>query len=192
MSLYPTIVLDAATAALDNNFIPPGTLVVIPIDMTVPQMTQISMAQLSLTQDYSLRTWVSVYPGGRVIDALFPILRTVGLPFIIYVAGQTPPANATYTILVTPGNYYLNILNLTNEANVFAFSQTDLSASPSIDGGVSIGVIGTVIPLAPCAPIIGPAGSGIAGIVAGTPGAAALSPMISGGPSTGIAGTTLT
>lgn len=133
MSLYPTTIIDP-DAALGNNAIASGTLICIPIDMTSSQMVQIVLSQLSLTQDYSLRTWVSVYPDGNAIaPGLFPILRNGGLPFIVYVPGQTPPSN-TYAIRVTPGSYYLNILNLTNEANVFSFNLIELALAVTIAG----------------------------------------------------------
>ena len=124
---------------MQNTLMPSGALIVIPIDMLGVQMTQISMAQLALTQDYSLRTWVSLDPDGLAIERYFPILRTGGVPFVIYIAGFTPPAN-TSPILVTPGSYFLNILNLTNEQNVLAFNQIDLALSPSIVGGAGIGL----------------------------------------------------
>ena len=144
MSLYPTTVLDATTAASGNNLIPSGTLLVIPIDMTVTQMTQIGLAQLSLTQDYSLRTWVSVYPDGMPIGGIFPILRFASLPFTIYIAGQTPPQNTGYGVLVTPGSYYLNILNLTNEAN----------STPIWSARSTLVVIGVPWTTAPPAPVL--------------------------------------
>ena len=127
MDLYPTTVLDAATAASDNNTIPSGNLIVIPIDMTVTQMTQITLRQISLTQDYSLRMWLSVYPHGMTVEpGMFPVLRFGGVPFVIYVAPQTPPSD-TYPIFVLPGVYMMNILNLNNETNMFTFSQTILA-----------------------------------------------------------------
>lgn len=145
MNLYPITILDAATAGSANNLMPSGTMLVIPIDMNDIQMTQISMAQLSLTQDYSLRTWVSLYPASIPIDGLYPILRAASVPFIIYVAGQTPPAN-TKPILVTPGRYFLNILNLTNEQNVLAFSMVDLALSATLTGISSSGLVSPVVP----------------------------------------------
>ena len=149
MSLYPTTFLDATTAAADNNLMPPGTLTVIPINMTVTQMTQINLAQLSLTQDYSMRMWVSVYPDGIPIGGMYPILRFAGLPFTIYIAGQTPPQNTGYAINVTPGRYYLNILNLTNEANVLRFSQIDLASVFPIAGCAGSGLAGSATTLVP-------------------------------------------
>lgn len=145
MSLYPTTIIDP-DAALGNNAIASGTLISIPIDMTNSQMIQIVLSQLSLTQDYSLRTWVSIYPDGKAIaPGLFPILRNGGLPFIVYVPGQTPPSN-TYAIQVTPGSYYLNILNLTNEANVFSFNLIELALAITIAGCECDSFVGTMQP----------------------------------------------
>lgn len=127
MSLFPITELDANTAAQGNNLLPAGTLIVIPIDMTSVRMTQITVAQVSATQDYSMRTWLSEFPDGVAIaPGPFPVLRTSGLPFVVYITGQTPP-DGCYAMLVTPGTYILNIVNLTNEANLFSFSKTDLA-----------------------------------------------------------------
>lgn len=125
MSLYPIIELDPEIAALDPNMLPAGTLIVLPVDMSSVQMVQIVLVQLSQTQDYSMRTWLSRYPDGIAIaPGVFPVLRGQGLPFVIHTADQTPPEN-TNAIQVEAGNYILNILNLTNEINVFSFSTTD-------------------------------------------------------------------
>lgn len=132
MALYPITFLDAVTAGMAPNPIPSATLVAIPIDMSTVQMTQLTVAQLSFTQNYSLRAWLSVYPAGIPLppDAppdFFPVLGAmVGLPIVIYTATQTPPGN-TLDILVDAGSYIFNILNLTNELNVFGFSKTDLA-----------------------------------------------------------------
>lgn len=132
MGLYPITFLDAITAALAPNSIPSATLVAIPIDMTTVQMTQITVAQLSFTQNYSLRAWLSIDPAGIPLKPntppdFFPVLGVlVGLPIVIYTAPQTPPVN-TIDIVVAAGNYIFNILNLTNELNVFGFSKTDLA-----------------------------------------------------------------
>lgn len=132
MGLYSTTMLAATAAVAAPNPIPSSTLVAIPIDMTTVQMTQITVAQLSFTQNYSLRAWVSTYPGGIPLNPdtppdFFPVLANmVGLPIVIYTPSHTPPAN-TLDILVEAGSYVFNILNLTNEANVFGFSKTDLA-----------------------------------------------------------------
>jgi hypothetical protein len=186
VSLYPITYLDAATAVLQNTLMPSGALVVIPIDMLTVQMTQINMAQLALTQDYSLRTWVSLDPDGLAIERYFPILRTGGVPFVIYIAGFTPPTN-TYSILVAPGNYFLNILNLTNEQNVLAFSQIDLALSPSIVGGSGVGLTNIAVGGRIPSTFVGCSSTG----QAGRPLIAVAAPLV-GGLSTGHAGTVLT
>jgi hypothetical protein len=184
MSLYPVTITDPATVSVGNNGIASGTLIAVSIDMTSTQMMQIVMAQLSLTQDYSLRTWVSVYPDGNAIaPGVFPILRN-GIPFIIYVAGQTPPSN-TYAILVTPGSYFLNILNLTNENNVFAFSPTELALAIFIVGCESTGSANIVQPTRVPSTFVGCGSTGEVGTVLTT---ISSTLVIVGAFSTGLAG----
>lgn len=127
MSLYPTTVIDGTTLALDPNRILPGNLIVSPVDMTVTQMLQITLQQMANTQDFSLRTWVSLYPDGIAFaPGNIPILKWANVPIVIYVPSQIIPED-TIGILVQPGKYFLNILNLTNEHNVFGYSQTVLA-----------------------------------------------------------------
>ena len=126
MSLYPTTILDAESAGLRPNPIPSGSLIVIPIDMTTVAMTQVMLVQVSYTQDYSLRTWLSLHPDGLAIAGVIPILKTAGIPLVIHIADQILPPDVN-AIAVEPGQYMLNVLNLTNEANVFSFSKTDLA-----------------------------------------------------------------
>lgn len=133
MSLYPTIFLTVAEASPEPNFMPSGTLVVIPIDMTVNQMVEISVNQMSNTQDYSMRGSLSVYPGGDPIPSssfegigTFAVMKYGAYPLAVYVPGQIPPEN-TFPIQVSPGVYNLNILNLTNEKNIFGFALTVLA-----------------------------------------------------------------
>ena len=132
MSLYPIVILTPSEASIAPNLIMPGNLIVIPLDMTTIQMTSIDLQQVSNTQDYSMRAWLSVYQNGAPlpssdgVSGIFPIIKFSLFPIIIYIESQTPPANS-FPILVTPGLYNLNILNLTNERNVFNFSQTNLA-----------------------------------------------------------------
>ena len=132
MSLYPTTVLDAVTAALNPNPIQPGNLIVIPIDMTSTLMTSIDLQQMSNTQDYSMRAWLSVYESGIALPSdanpagIYPVIKFSQYNIIVYREGQTPP-ESTFPILVPAGEYFLNILNLTNELNYFGFTKTDLA-----------------------------------------------------------------
>lgn len=121
MSLYPTTVIDPATLALEPNIIQPGNLIVAPIDMTEAQMVQIDLQQMSNTQYFSLRAWLSLYQNGIAYPpGNYSVLNWAGAPIVIYVPGQTPP-DYTFAIEVPPGMYFLNILNLTNEHNIFSF-----------------------------------------------------------------------
>lgn len=134
MSLFPITILDPITAASGFNTLLSGSLVVIPLDMTFAAMTQITIVQASLTQDFSLRGWISVYPDGIALASVFPILRGNGLPIVIYVPLQTPPNDCIPIAVPASGIYYLNVLNLTNESNVFAFTKADLEVGVPIMG----------------------------------------------------------
>jgi len=131
MALYPTITIDPVLAASEYfNNLPSGTLALIPLDMRTVMMTEITIAQASLTQDYSLRGWVSAYPDGMSVVLppanVFAIMRTGGVPIVVHTASQTPPDDCI-AVVIASGQYYLNVLNLTNAANVFAFTKTDLA-----------------------------------------------------------------
>lgn len=130
MSLYPTTVLDVITAAENPNPIQPGNLIVIPIDMTSTVMTTIDLQQMSNTQDFSMRAWLSIYPSGAALPSddnpagIYPVIKFSQYNIVVYQNGQTP-AESTFPINVLPGMYFLNILNLTNELNYFGFTKTD-------------------------------------------------------------------
>lgn len=127
MSLYPITVATADTLSLNPNLINSGSLTSVPIDMTANQMIQFTLQQASNTQDFGLRGWVSEWEDGIAIsDIFYPLLRFAGSPVVVHVAAQTPPAE-TVSILVPPGYYFINILNLTNSAAFFSFSQTILA-----------------------------------------------------------------
>lgn len=130
MPIYPITITDTDTLSVDPNLLLPGNMTCVPIDMTTVRMTQITMQQLSNTQDYSLRAWVSLYREGVALGddskKTYTIMRNILLPIIIYTAGQVPPVES-FSVLVEPNYYFLNILNLTNEANYFSFVKTDLA-----------------------------------------------------------------
>jgi hypothetical protein len=131
MSLYPTVVLDPTVAMSGPNLAPSGSLITLPLDMSVVLMKQIIVAQLSLTEDFSLRAWVSIYPNGiSLITPAWPdtfaLSRMTPRPLVLYVRGQIPP-DETILVPVVPGQYYLNILNLTNQLNLFGFTMSDLA-----------------------------------------------------------------
>lgn len=124
MNLYPIIWFSPAVAVLGPNLLPPGTLGVIPIDMKDGVMKQLTAAHVSLTQDFSLRSWISLYIDGISLmpnPGHFPLLRGNGLPIVLY--HRFPPIFPCIPVRVTkPAIYYFNILNLTNEGNQFTFA----------------------------------------------------------------------
>ena len=127
MSLYKIVNLTPEEAADGPNFIQPGNLITIQIDLTIISMTSIDLSQMSQTQDYSLRAWVSKYPSGIFFPPGHYAVKKFGWsPIVIYKSPQTPPDDS-FSIMVEDGKYYLNILNLTNETNVFGFMKTDLA-----------------------------------------------------------------
>lgn len=126
---YPIYTISPESASASANALPSGCVAVIPIDMTVTRMTSILLAQLTLTQDFSLRTWVSIFQNGIPVNPqpnTYPVLKVNGFALVLYVPPETPPSG-TIPIPVSSGKYYLNVLNLTNEANLFSFSKTDLA-----------------------------------------------------------------
>jgi hypothetical protein len=127
--LYPHIFIDAVTAGNGPNLLPSGNLALVQIDMTVTQMTRIIVTQVSLTQDFGMRFWLSVKPLGSSIISTWPrelaVSRMTPEALFIYTFGQTPDSGSLAQI--APGLYYLNILNLTNCPSVFMFSKTDLA-----------------------------------------------------------------
>jgi hypothetical protein len=113
------------------NLLPSGSLVLMSIDMTTTQMTRIIITQVSLTQDFGMRYWLSQYPAGVSVIGSSPhelaVSRMSPMPLIIYNVGQTPSDDRASLAQVMPGIYYLNVLNLTNCPAVFLFSTTDLA-----------------------------------------------------------------
>jgi hypothetical protein len=126
MSLYPMTIKDASTLS-EPNLLASGSMIIAPIDMTTIQMTQITLQQMSNTQDFGIRAWVSLYQDGIALGAgNYPLLKFGGLPIIIHTSAQTPP-DECFPVLVEAGPYFLNILNLTNSSCYFGFSKTDLA-----------------------------------------------------------------
>lgn len=127
MSLYPITIMTAQALSVNPNLLLPGNMIAVPLDMTVNQMVQIFLQQQSNTQDFSIRAWISQYQDGIALGSgIYPLLRFGGFPIVAHITTQTPP-EASFPVLVPPGEYFVNILNLTNEPNVFGFAQTVLA-----------------------------------------------------------------
>jgi hypothetical protein len=126
MALYPYSTVQPAEAALAAIAIPSGCMVVIPVDMTVRQVMQIILRQVSQTEDFCLRAWISLRPGGPSIGTFItmPVAVFTPAPLIIYVGEMDLPMNC-YPVQVVPGTYTLNIQNLINQATAVAYSSID-------------------------------------------------------------------
>ena len=123
--LYPKIAIDV-TARL--NELPSGNIGLLPLALgTTPiviHLKQIITNPQNLPQDRSLRVWVSEQPGGRSLtentsaaSAHLTALHTTTINVIP--AGVEPYENGINVVAMS-GQYWLNVLNLVNEANSFA------------------------------------------------------------------------
>src|SRR3569623_119827 len=95
-----------------------GNLIMFPVDSSQFNMLQITLSQLSQTQDYSLRAWVSVYPNGTPLaPGYVSVLKVGGLPLVLSVFGLISPINTLLCPIALRQQYMLNVLNLTNDDN---------------------------------------------------------------------------
>jgi hypothetical protein len=129
--LYPTTTYPLAgfppMAAIDSS-----NLLVIPITIPALQGLMFGLAQLSPTQDYSLRAWISRTPGGDFVPtnaSYWHLNRTPDQLILVYDMNGTPPPGNILAIPLFVGDYNLNILNLVNTENVFSFSANVVDCS---------------------------------------------------------------
>lgn len=126
MALYPYTTIQPVEAALAATVIPSGCMVVIPLDMTLLQIMQITLRQVSQTEDFCLRAWVSLRPGGLSIGSFItmPISVFTPAPLLVYVGERDLPLDC-YAVQVVPGKFCLNIQNLINQAAAVTYSSVD-------------------------------------------------------------------
>lgn len=127
MAAYPISYFDPLIEG--NNPLAEGCLAcglfVLPQNETI----RFRMVRMNPTQDFSLRCWVSQYPGGESIT-LEPVesywhLNRIATFEIAVASTSTPilnPMTTTYLIDAQPGSYYLNVLNMVNSPNPFYVS----------------------------------------------------------------------
>lgn len=126
--LYPINVL--IYPSMYNQFtLNPGSLGVIQIVLNsggsmVLEMNQLIYNPHHMPQDFSMRSWISMQQGGNpVVDAppasswLLTALQKRIITIYDAFAGIGPYEGIS--IGLTPGNYWLNVLNLVNETNSF-------------------------------------------------------------------------
>jgi hypothetical protein len=109
-----------------------GQLVVFPITVEAGQKREITVTHVAVgIQDHSLRVWMSrdFDVGGQTLGETLPTRfwhpnRTPTEKVTVYDRNEEAPAG--FTIALDPGTYLLNVLNLVNSRNAFAFVLTDL------------------------------------------------------------------
>lgn len=126
MPLYPTTLLDYE-AALGYVPVDDRSLVVIPITVPATSATSFVLTHTAPVQDWSLQAWVSASPFSRSVETAYPaayweLQRMSPQPLCLYTADAVPLANS-HAIMLDPGTYFLNVLNLINEPNLFQFAR---------------------------------------------------------------------
>lgn len=124
--LYPKIAIDV-TARLTE--LPSGNIGLLPLTLADGQVITIRLQQVivnpdNLPQDRSLRAWISEQPGGRSLSEATNIahvtLTALNASTIRLVANHQETNEGGLNVGAMPGQYWLNVLNLVNEANSFA------------------------------------------------------------------------
>jgi hypothetical protein len=145
--LYPTTTIDLAQMA-GMTRLEASSLLVIPLIVTPSGVLRCAMMQLSPTQDYSIRGWLSRLPGGLFLPthaSFWHFPRGYEQQIVIHdralAVPDDPPGpgdqlgpygqrlgglGTRYPLAVSPGSYCLNILNLVNGGNIFSFSATTM------------------------------------------------------------------
>lgn len=124
--LYPKIAIDVAARL---NELPSGHIGLLPLALGQDQVITINLKQIivnpqNLPQDNSMRVWVSEQPGGRSLSESTNIvaahLSAIRMTTVRLLAPGLDPEAEGFNIPAMPGQYWLNVLNLVNEANSFA------------------------------------------------------------------------
>lgn len=129
--LYP---IQHETATGFPTLINPGHLVVIPWTLSSETILEISVVHTAPKefQDYSIRVWLSQYPGS---NSLFYIPSNmivwhpnkIGTDPVVVYDENLPDPDFFAMGSLSPGNYWINILNLVNTENSFSCVLTVLS-----------------------------------------------------------------
>ena len=137
MALYPTETIALAEIqAQPMTLLNSSSALVVPITIAPLAGYSIATAQLSPTQDYSIRMWLSQTPTGNFVPthaSFWYLARYDDQQIVFYdLAGNpvptpVPPCLSIFPVPVIPGNYFLNFLNLVNAENVFSFFANPIS-----------------------------------------------------------------
>lgn len=124
--LYPRINIDPSVAVTE---LPSGNIGLLPLDLEQGKPIVINLKQIitnpqNLPQDRSIRVWISEKPGGRSLTEASTIttltLTALNVTTIKLVATWDEVEEGGSIVTALPGRYWLNVLNLVNEANSFA------------------------------------------------------------------------
>lgn len=126
--LYPFIL---TTPNADGSYkVNPGSGRAFSFDVPSGGSVKAIVVQTMLAQqDFSLRCWISAVMADATVSplppnhSLWPANRLPHPQIIIY--DEALPRPDGLTCAVTPGTYFLNVLNMTNAKNSFAVLLTD-------------------------------------------------------------------
>jgi hypothetical protein len=123
MAIYDTIILGATATGM--QLLPAGKLGLYQVSVPAGDGIVLSMMQIAMTEDFSIRAWFSLVPAGiSIISGTFQVFPLIRAPtsYILYDPAITvqPPAGVL-AFPVAPGDYVLNFLNLANMENIFSF-----------------------------------------------------------------------
>ena len=128
MSLYPTTV--DPTPTLDEFYeLPSGSLHAFSFDIEPGEAKEILVVHLlGVGQDHSLRCWVSLAPANSpAVEQPYYVIwhanRNESEIRTICAEGTDFP-DAKMPIYLPPGSYFVNVLNLVNKVNAYAYSLT--------------------------------------------------------------------
>lgn len=111
------------------NELPSGHIGLLPLTLASGQVITLLLKQIiadpqNLPQDRSLRVWISEQPGGRSLTEsttnASAHLTALNTTVIRLFANGEEPETQGFNVAAMPGQYWLNVLNLVNEANSFA------------------------------------------------------------------------
>lgn len=113
--------------------IPSGHLAVAPINVGPGVAFEFSIVQIGLTQDHSLRCWISTVPNGNSLTERLPLNfwhanRVVSEKVVIHDKNKEiifAPGRLGL-LPVEPNTYIINVLNFVNATNAFAIKVVTL------------------------------------------------------------------
>lgn len=125
MPLYPTTILDYE-AALGYVPVDDRSLVVIPITVAATSVNNFALTHVAPVQDWSLQAWISAKPFSMSVEGCGPAayweLQRISPQILCLYTSDVIPLAGSHSVCVLPGTYFLNVLNLVNEPNLFQFA----------------------------------------------------------------------